>query len=128
MYFVALAKDQTEQDQVYVNFYTNKFRSALSEDHKLPEDFEEEFSKLIKDQDYYGGLEYLLQFRDQIVTLPVSSKNSECTFYRFILYLLPFFKEIEDDKKLYNDVKALLNKYMELIVNSDYQLPIKVNS
>jgi len=128
MYFVTLAKDKAEQDQVYVNFYTGIFRSALPEGQNLPKDFEEKFTKLIKGQDYFGSLEYLLEFSDQIVTLPVSLKSSECTFYRFILYLLPFFKELEADKQRYNDVKTLLSKYMQLIVNSDYQLAVKVNS
>jgi len=129
MYFVALAKNKKEQDQVYADFYTNKFREALPESTKeLPKDFEENFTGLIKKQDYFGCLEYLLDFKEQIVSLPVSSKNSECTFYRFILYLLPFFKDLEDDSKRYADVKQLLDKYIELISNNQYQLAVKVNA
>ena len=58
-------------------------------------DFEKKMSKIAKANEPITLLEYLTGYKQQIQSLPVSTKEAECTIQRFILYLLPVFKMAE---------------------------------
>jgi hypothetical protein len=77
-------------------------------------------------------LQYLLTLKKELLSLPVSHKQSALTIQRAILCILPILKTQEKksvkDPKTYDELKASTLAYCSLLEESEYPLSIKVNS
>jgi len=71
-------------------------------------------------------LELLLTQEDKIMQLPTSVRQAECTIQRFFLLLMPLFAMAE--KMDYQKTKSLTAKLMNLLVDSEYSLKIKIDA
>lgn len=70
-------------------------------------------------------LELLLAQKDQILQLPTSIRQAECTIQRFYLLLWPLFNLVEDGN--YPKAKELTQKFIELLLDAQFALKIKVD-
>lgn len=80
MHFVTV---QTEEDQIseITQFFVENLRDSVSNsDSKSMKNFEDKLTNLNEQRDYEGMLEYLLEVREDSITLPTSHSKSEMTF------------------------------------------------
>ena len=94
--------------------------------------FDEKLDSLLSTRNYREILNYLLSLKNQFLSLPTSHKNQALTIQRAVLLVLPLLKTQEakatKDKASYQWLKHITLKYVDLIEESQYPLPIKVNS
>lgn len=83
-------------------------------------------------EDISGILDYLISLREVISNLPTSHKNTPITIQRVILLILPLLKlQDESNKKNKEQLARLenqINQICDIIEESQYALPIKINS
>jgi hypothetical protein len=74
----------------------------------------------------------LLILKQELLSLPISHKNSAITIQRVILLILPLLKSQEKkankEKQAYDELKRITVEFCKLVEESQYPLSIKVNS
>jgi hypothetical protein len=58
-------------------------------------DFNKRINALNQERNYKGILNYLLTFKSELLSLPISHKNQQLTIQRVILLVLPLLKTQE---------------------------------
>lgn len=71
-------------------------------------------------------LELLLSQKSNILQLPTSVRQAECTIQRFYLLLMPLLNMAEGAN--YEKTKTLASQFFSLLVDSQYSLKIKVDA
>lgn len=113
---------------------TTHIDDSLTKPSTTPEfkDFKKVLNQLNEERKYKDILNYLLSFKSELLSLPISHKNQQLTIQRVILLILPLLKSLEKgaakDKKQYDCLKAITIEYCKLLEDSEYPLSIKVNS
>lgn len=96
------------------------------------EGFEETIERLNQSGNVSGILDYLLTLKEEIVRLPTSHKNTPITIQRIILLILPLLKLLDEktgkDLQKKTKLQNQIHELCETVENSEYALPIKVNS
>jgi hypothetical protein len=134
MHFVSSQKEH-EQISDIVSFFNEHLRASVGDSKPTSaafEDFEARLKDLDGRRDYQGILDYLLTVKGELLSLPISHKNSSLTIQRVVLLVLPLLKSLENrlskGKASYCDLKKTTLAYCSLLEDSDYPLSIKVNS
>jgi hypothetical protein len=128
MHFVS-AQSQEETLSDITSFIRDNFRdSVASPDSKALNDFEDKISTYESNEDYTGLLEYILSLKNEVATLPTSHKSKQLTVQRMVLLILPLFQKIEEDKSKHATLRKLIEGYSDLIDQSDFPQPVKVNA
>lgn len=70
-------------------------------------------------------LKLLHENKSQILSLPISTKQADCTIARFYLLLMPLFNSAEEEH--YEETKKLAANFIDLLLKSDYSIQIKIN-
>ena len=87
----------------------------------------ETFKKPKESDSAVALLELLLGQKAQILTLPTSVRQAECTIQRFYLFLWPLLNLAESGS--YDKAKELTQQFIDLLLDkSEYSLKIKVDS
>ncbi len=85
------------------------------------------FKKKTESEQAVALCELLLGQKEQILQLPTSVKQAECTIQRFYLFLWPLLNLAESGN--YDKAKELTIKFIDLLLNeSEYSLKIKGDS
>ena len=135
MHFVS-SQSETEQISDIVDFLCKNIDSSVSVpagQAKSAEfaNFEERITKMNKDRDYKGILGYILSFKKELMTLPISHKTQQLTIQRVILLIFPLLKNQEkaaaSKPQVYEELKRTTLEYCKMLEESDYPLSIKVN-
>ena len=134
MHFVSSQKEH-EQISDIVSFFNEHLRASIDDSKGTSaafENFEGRLKELDGRKDYQGILDYLLTVKEELLSLPISHKNSSLTIQRVVLLILPLLKSLEGrlakGRAAYSEIKTTTLAYCQLLEDSEYPLSIKVNS
>ena len=83
------------------------------------------FSQETESQRALFLLNLLIENKSQILNLPISIKQADCTIARFYLLLMPLFNAAETGN--YKETKQLAANFISLLLGSEYSVQIKIN-
>ena len=69
-------------------------------------------------------LNLLTKQKENILKLPVSLKEADCTIARFYLLLMPLLTLVETENQ--DRAKELTTGFFDMLLNSEYSLNIKI--